>query len=151
MRRTAFLRTLTLALAFLHTLPARKHLVAFIAAPSWTEGWKGIGAAVAVALYLLPVKVQARALQLLWGRRAFVLRALGIVLAVAHAVPATDHLPRLVASFTFGDAWRGIGAAIAVVWFVAPLRAQARVVAALAHFVQPSSLSASRRAQVQSL
>jgi hypothetical protein len=56
MRRTAFLRTLTLALAFLHTLPARKHLVAFIAAPSWTEGWKGIGAAVAVALYLLPVE-----------------------------------------------------------------------------------------------
>ena len=151
MRRTALLRTLTLALACLHTLPARKHLVAFVAAPSWTEGWKGIGAALAVALYLIPVRVQARALAHLWRRRALALRVAGVVLAVAHAVPAADHLPRFFASFTFGDAWRGIGAAIAVVWFVAPLRAQARVVAALAHFVQPSSLPASPPAQLESL
>jgi hypothetical protein len=144
MRRTTLLRTLTVALALLHTLPARKHLVAFIATPSWTEGWKGIGAAVAVALYLLPTRVQVRALQHLWRRRASALRVAGVVLAVAHAVPAADHLPRLVESFTFGDAWRGIGAAIAVVWFVAPLRAQARILAALAHILRPSSLPASR-------
>jgi hypothetical protein len=151
MRRTALLRSLTLALAFLHTLPARKHLVAFIATPSWTEGWKGIGAAVAVALYLLPIRVQAHALQHLWRRRASALRVAGVVLALAHAVPAADHLPRFVASFTFGDAWRGMGAAIAVVWFLAPLRAQARILAALAHFVRPSSLPARRPPQLESL
>jgi hypothetical protein len=150
MRRTAFLRTLTLALAFLHALPARKHLVAFIAIPSWTEGWKGIGAALAVALYLLPVRIQARALQHLWRRRALALRVAGVVLAVAHAVPAADHLPRFFASFTFGDAWRGIGAAMAVVWFIAPLRAQARVFTALAHFVRPPSLPVSPSAQLES-
>jgi hypothetical protein len=138
MRRAALIRVLTLALAFLHTLPVRKHLVAFVAVPSWTEGWKGFGAALAVALYLLPPKVQARALQHLWKQRASALRAAGVVLAVAHTVPAADHLPRLIASANFGDAWRGVGAAVAVLWFATPLRAQARALATLTHFVPPA-------------
>jgi hypothetical protein len=151
MRRTVLLRTLTLALAFLHTLPARKHLAAFIVTPSWTEGWKGIGAAVTVALYLLPIRVQVRGLQYLWRRRAPALRVAGILLAVAHAVPAVDHLPRFLASFTFGDAWRGIGAAIAVAWFAAPLPAQGRLLTALARAVRPSSLPPQHPAHLESL
>jgi len=138
MRRSVLLRAVTLTLAFVHTFPARKHLALFVAAPSWTEGWKGIGALVAIALYLLPVSLQARGLALLWRRRASMLRVAGVVLAVAHAVPASDHLPRFLATGSPGDAWRGIGAAFAVVWFVAPLRVQARLLAALARWVRPS-------------
>ena len=138
MRRAALLRILTLALAFVHTFPARKHVAAFLAVPSWTEGWQGLGAALAIVLYLLPVAVQTRGLQLLWRRRATLLRVAGVVLAVAHAVPAFDHVPRFVASPNFGDAWRGLGATLALVWFAAPLRAQARILGWLVRFFRAS-------------
>jgi hypothetical protein len=138
MRRSVLLRAVTLALAFVHTFPARKHLALFVAAPSWSEGWKGIGALAAIGLYLLPVSLQARGLALLWQRRAWLLRVAGVVLAVAHAVPASDHLPRFFATGGLGDAWRGIGAAFAVVWFLAPLRVQARLLAELARWLRPS-------------
>jgi hypothetical protein len=146
MRRSAFLRALTLALALLHTLPARKHLAALLTAHSasqgFTEGWKGIGATVAIGLYLLPVDVQTRGLRYLWSKRAWELRVAGALLAIAHAVPALDHVPRLIASPNFADAWRGIGATIAVAWFAAPVRAQARVLGALVRFVRPSAPAA---------
>jgi hypothetical protein len=131
MRRTAVLRLLTLALAYLHTYPARRHLSAFFDHPSLDEAWKAFGAVVSIGLYLLPVRVQARALSRLWGEHRGLLRAVGIVLAMAHAVPAADHLPRLAATLTWGDAWRGLGSAIAVAWFLAPLTRQRQIIVAL--------------------
>jgi hypothetical protein len=128
MRRHAVVRTLTLALAFIHTFPARKHLAAFAADPSWSEGWKGVGAVVAIALYLLPARLQSRGLVFLWRERRVLLRAFAAVLAVVHLVPAMDHVPALLREPTWGDAWRGIGSAVAVAWFLAPLAAQARLI-----------------------
>jgi hypothetical protein len=132
MQRAALLRVLTLTLAFVHTFPARKHLAAFFVAPSLVEAWKGFGALFAIALYLLPVATQARGLTLLWKHRSRALRAAGLALAVGHAVPALDHLPRLIATWTFADAWRGLLSATAVIWFATPLHAQARLLAWLA-------------------
>ena len=60
MSSTALVRLVTWTLAFIHTFPARKHLAAFLVAPSLDEGWKGLGALAAIALYLLPVRVQTR-------------------------------------------------------------------------------------------
>jgi hypothetical protein len=126
----------TLGLAFVHTFPARKHLLAFFEKPSLTEAWEGFGALLAIALYLLPVRVQARALTTLWRHHRGVLRACGVLLAIVHAVPAVDHLPRFVESVDWGDAWRGLGSAVAVVWFLAPVTLQGRVLAALARLAR---------------
>jgi hypothetical protein len=131
MRRSAVVRTLTLALAFIHTFPARKHVAAFVADPSWSEGWKGFGAVFAIVLYLLPVGVQSRGLAFLWRERRVLLRAAGIALAVVHLVPAIDHVPAFLRAPTWGDAWRGLGSTLAVAWFLAPLRAQARLISFL--------------------
>jgi hypothetical protein len=127
---------MTLALAFVHSFPARKHLLAFFEKPSLAEAWEGFGALLAIVLYLLPVGVLARALTTLWRRHRGVLRACGVLLAVVHAVPAVDHLPRLVESVNWGDAWRGLGSAVAVVWFLSPVTLQGRVVAALARLAR---------------
>jgi hypothetical protein len=132
MRRTTVLRLVTFGLAFVHTFPARKHLVAFFEKPSITEAWEGFGALLAIALYLLPVRVQAGALASLWRDHRGVLRVCGVLLAVVHAVPAADHLPQFFASATWADAWRGLGSAVAVVWFLAPLTLQRRVIVAAA-------------------
>jgi hypothetical protein len=132
MRPIALLRPLTLALAFVHTFPARKHLGAFLERPSLMEGWEGFGALLAIGLYLLPFRLQARALKFLWREHRFLLRALGVLLALAHAVPASDHLPRFAAVPSLGDAWRGFGSAAAVAWFLAPLSVQRRVITTLA-------------------
>jgi hypothetical protein len=129
--RNTFLRTLTLMFAFLHAFPAKKHLALFLAHPSLDEAWKGFGAAIAIALYLLPVRWQARALGHLWYRRRSLLVATGLLLSVVHLVPATDHLPRLLANPSWPDAWRAIGAMIAVAWFLMPLPVQARTLTAL--------------------
>ncbi|WP_146651982.1 hypothetical protein [Labilithrix luteola] len=40
-----------------------------------------------------------------------------MTLTLAHVVPARDHLPRFLASVSWGDAWRGFGACLAVFWF----------------------------------
>jgi hypothetical protein len=127
MRHTGWLRAATIVLALVHTFPARKHLAAFVERPSFTEGWEGFGALVAIALYLLPVRTQARALGALWRQRRGALQALAYLLALVHAVPAADHLPRFVALFDWADAWRGLGSAAAVLWFLAPTPWQARV------------------------
>jgi hypothetical protein len=146
--RSVVLRAVTLAFAFMHTFPARKHLLAFAAAPSWSEGWKGFGALFAIGLYLLPLEVQRRGLAILWLERRVLLRAAGIVLAVVHLVPAIDHLPAFLATPTWADAWRGAGATFAVAWFLVPLRAQARAICLLgrAARARPASLSAMHNA-----
>jgi hypothetical protein len=136
MHRKALVRCLTIAMAFVHTFPARRHLAAFVAAPSLTEGWKGFGALLAVVIYLLPVHVQARALFGAWRRRRGVLRLGGVVLAVAHAVPAWDHLPRFLQHPSWYDGWRGLLSATAVVWFLTPVPVQARALAALCRFAR---------------
>ncbi len=146
MRRSALLRALTLALAFVHTFPAQKHLVALVHDPSLGEAWKGLGALFAVGLYLLPLRVHVRALRMLWQGRQGLLRAAGFLLAVVHAVPASDHIPRFVASGHWGDAWRGFGAGIALAWFLTPLRTQAILVATLGRIthVVPSAFVVAR-------
>jgi hypothetical protein len=131
MRRSALLRVVTLTLAYAHTFPARKHLAAFVDAPSLSEGWKGLGALIAIGLYLLPPEVQARALVALWQRHKGVLRLATALLAAAHAVPALDHLPRFLEIGGWPDAWRGLGSTAAALWFVAPVPAQATLVSVL--------------------
>jgi hypothetical protein len=130
MSRGVVLRAVTLALAVVHAFPASKHLAAFAGDPSLSEGWKGIGAALAIALYLLPPKRQARGILRLWRRSPLVLTVVSSLLVLVHAVPASDHLPRLLASPSFGDAWRGIGSLAALVWFLLPLGWQRRALAA---------------------
>ena len=125
MGRTKYLRGITIALAAMHLLPARHHLADFFASPSMSDAWKGFGALVAITLLALPQRFQARLAALVWKYRA-----IGVVIAAAHVVPALDHLPKLVASFTFGDAWKGLGATIAVLWFLAPRAVQLAVVRA---------------------
>jgi hypothetical protein len=124
------LRIGTLLLAYVHTFPATKHLAAFAHSPSLSEAWKGFGALGAVCLYLLPLRSQVRLLRALWRRRR-VLAALTWVLAATHAVPALDHLPRFLGAPSWGDGWRGIGSALAVAWFLAPVVTQGRVIAAV--------------------
>jgi hypothetical protein len=142
MRRNALVRILTLVLAFVHTFPARKHLGAFLQKPSFSDGWEGFGALAAIVLCLLPVGIQIRAIAVLWRKRRAVARAGGVLLAVAHAVPASDHLPRFLESGSWSDAWRGLGSGLAMVWFLAPLSLQARVIAALARVARPSAAPA---------
>jgi hypothetical protein len=127
---------MTLALAFVHTFPARKHLFAFFERPSLEEAWEGFGALLAIALYLLPVRTQARALTVLWREHRGVLRACGVLLALVHAVPAVDHVPRFIESLTWADGWRGLGSTVAVAWFLAPLTQQRRVIVALTRLVR---------------
>jgi hypothetical protein len=135
---------MTLALAFVHTFPARKHLVALFERPSLTEAWEGVGALLAVLLYLLPVRVQARALNVLWREHRLLLRACGLLLAIAHAVPAADHLPRFVEGASWSDAWRGFGSAAAIAWFLAPLSLQGRAITVLAQLGRVSRLRVAR-------
>jgi hypothetical protein len=149
MNRSALVRCLSLGMAFVHTFPARKHLTAFFAAPSLGESWKGFGALVAIAIYLLPTSVQARALSAAWRRRRAVLGACGVILALAHGVPALDHLPRFLERPTWHDGWRGFLSAAAVAWFVLPVPAQARALAALTRIArlvstEPRRLATSR-------
>ena len=136
MHRKALVRCLTAAMAFVHAFPACSHLAAFVAAPSITEGWKGFGALLAVALYLLPVDVQARALFRAWRDRRGVLRVGGLVLAAAHAVPAWEHLPRFLQHPDWHDGWRGLLSTTAVVWFLTPVPAQSRALAALSRLAR---------------
>lgn len=131
MWRSVLLRAVTFALAFVHTFPARKHLLAFAASPSWSEGYKGFGAVFATALYLLPTGLQRRGLAFLWRERRVLLRAAGIALAAVHLVPAIDHVPAFLAAPSWADAWRGFGSAIAVAWLLAPMPLQARLISFL--------------------
>jgi hypothetical protein len=134
MRRSTLLRVLTLALAYVHLFPAYGHVGAFLRSPSLADGLKGFGAAAAVALYLLPGRLQARGLSALWRRRAL-LGAVAWGLAAVHAVPAVEHLPRFIGAPSWADAWRGIGASLAMMWFVAPTSQQAALIGAIGRLV----------------
>lgn len=131
MKRSTLVRVLALTLAFVHTFPARGHLAALLERPTIADGWKGFGALAAVSLYLLPIEWQARGLAALWRRRRW-LRAAAWSLALVHMVPLLDHLPRFFDSGGWSDAWRGFGACIAVLWFVAPPSQQATVLSTVA-------------------
>src|SRR5262245_9222215 len=111
MSRPALLRAAALALALVHCFPACSHLTAFFAAPTIADCWKGFGALFAIVLYLLPLRIQARALSALWRYRTTTIRALTLLLVGVHAVPALDHLPHFFESGSWADAWRGFGAA----------------------------------------
>ena len=121
------LKIALVALAALHVLPAKKHLALFFAHPGIDEAWKGFGAALAVLFYLAPYRWVARAFGWLWRERRAALRAGGFVLAAVHLVPACDHIPAFVRSPSWGDAWRGVGASAAALWFMAPLPVQVRL------------------------
>jgi hypothetical protein len=127
MNRAPVLSAVTTIAAALHALPASKHLAAFAAAPSLTEAWKGFGAATALALLALPQRLQIRIVAAVWRRRHIGLAVSGM-LVVVHLVPASDHIPKLLAEITFGDLWRGVGSACAVAWFALPLAMQGRVI-----------------------
>jgi hypothetical protein len=124
LRKDVVLRFCMLALAWAHTFPATKHLSAFAESPSLEEAWKGFGSAAAVVIYLLPVAWIARALITTWRRHRATLSVAGWVMAVAHLVPAADHLPRLLASPSWANAWRGLGSSISAAWFVLPVPTQ---------------------------
>lgn len=129
MTRFGLVRVATLLLAYVHSFPAQKHVARFLAEPSLGEAWKGFGACAAIALYLLPPRVQARGLAALLRRHRVVLSSAAFALAAAHVVPALDHIPRFMATPSWSDGWRAAGAAIAAAWFALPMRSQGRVVA----------------------
>lgn len=122
--RSNILRAGMLVLAYAHTFPAQKHVVLFAQAPSVAEAWKGFGACIAVAFYLVPPRIHARILCAIHRRLPTMLRVAGVLLALAHLVPALDHVPRFVASGAFADGWRGLGALAAATWFILPLPLQ---------------------------
>lgn len=121
MARPTKLGLIALGLGAMHVLPARHHLTDFLAAPSPADAWKGFGAAVAVMFLLLPMGVQARIVRKAW-------KPVLLTIAAAHLVPALDHIPKLLAAPSWADAWRGIGATVAVMWFVLPRAVQLEVV-----------------------
>jgi hypothetical protein len=129
MRSVHRIRPLLLGLALMHLLPVTHHGRELLAAPSLGDAWKTVGASAAVLLLAMPtpwlMKLVGRTLNR--GRTVSVLATL---LAIAHVVPAADHLPKLLASPNWGDAWRGIGAALAVTWFASPRALQLRLVRA---------------------
>jgi hypothetical protein len=131
MSRLSILRVLTLGMAFVHSFPACRHIGLFVEAHSLSEGWKGLGALVAIGLYLLPVDVQARALATLWNGYRTPLRIVSMLLIVAHAVPAFEHVPGFVHLPSWSDFWRGFGALAAIAWFACPQPAQVKVIARL--------------------
>ncbi len=124
--RARLLGLAAIGIALLHIFPARKHLAALLLEPSLGESWKGVGALVAIAFLAAPMRLQARAIGELSRRGALIV--VMALLAIVHLVPAFDHLPRFLASPTFGDAWRGIGSTLAAFWFATPFRAQARFI-----------------------
>jgi hypothetical protein len=52
-------------------------------------------------------------------------------LAVAHLVPAADHLPMWLDAPTWGDGWRGIGALAAAVLCATPHAVRVRLARAI--------------------
>ncbi len=125
MRAVFRVRPLLAGLALLHLLPATHHGRDFIAAANDSDAWKAIGSAAAVLLVAMPtpwlMKLAARV-------RARYLGVVATLLAVAHVVPAADHLPKLLASPSWADAWRGVLAAVAVAWVASPRALQLRLV-----------------------
>ena len=57
-RRTSFF-LITAALVAAHLVPATDHLPAFLAHPSWADGWRGIGSALAASWFVSPRALKA--------------------------------------------------------------------------------------------
>jgi hypothetical protein len=57
-RRVASWTTVRALLVAAHLVPAIDHLPRFIAAPSWADGWRGVGALVAIACFAAPRHVR---------------------------------------------------------------------------------------------
>jgi hypothetical protein len=89
-----------------------------LAALNVSDAWKGIGAVVAVALFVMPFEAQANLVGILKRRQLLV--AVALVLVAVHLVPASDHIPKLITSPNFADAWKALGSTVAIMWFVAP-------------------------------
>lgn len=126
MRRFTTWTVVSLALALLHTLPARHHLADMLASFNASDAWKGIGATISVAFLLVPARKQARIIGSL--RHARLLALTAALLVVVHLVPALDHVPKLLASPNFADGWRAVGSCLAILWFGAPSTLQLAVV-----------------------
>jgi len=141
MRRFTPWTIASVGLALLHTLPARHHLRDMAAYFTASDAWKGIGAAIAVALLVVPVRQQAGVIAILRHARLLVLAS--ALLVVVHLVPALDHVPKLLASPNFADGWRAIGSCLAIVWFGAPRDLQLAVMRRSIGCVRPSSPSPS--------
>lgn len=117
-RRITIFSLATIGLALLHVLPARHHLADMASRFNLSDAWKGIGAAVAIAVLALPFENQAKVVAFLKRRKW--LGAAALLLVVVHLVPAADHVPKLLAAPSFGDAWKAIGSVLAIAWFLAP-------------------------------
>jgi hypothetical protein len=129
--RKLLVRLPLVLLAVAHAFPSAKHGQAFLAEPSLGEFWKAALAPVAVCTYLVPPERLARAIVKAWRCSPRTLGALAVVLVVVHLVPAFDHVPRFMVTPTWADAWRGIGASLASLWFTLSVPFQARIVGAL--------------------
>ncbi len=80
-RRTSFF-LITAVLVAAHLVPATDHLPAFLAHPSWADGWRGVGSAVAAAWFVSPRTLQAQLVGALRGERsAHLVRELGSLVA----------------------------------------------------------------------
>lgn len=91
-----------------HLVPAADHLPRFVLRPSWADGWRGIGATVAMAWFASPLSVQAAVIGRLRGssrvRMEGAMSRLSIVLATgavfvvgvwfgAREIPASHAAP----------------------------------------------------------
>ena len=126
---SARIRPLLLGLAVMHVLPATHHGRDLLAAPNAGDAWKAIGASAAVLLLTMPTPWLMKLVRRTQSRWHTVSVA-ATLLAIAHVVPAADHLPKLLASPSWADAWRGVGATLAVAWFASPRALQLRLVRA---------------------
>jgi hypothetical protein len=138
------IRGLMLVVAFAHSFPASKHLALLAREPSLDEAWKGLGAVAAMAVCLLPAGAQLRGARWLLRRRR-VMSGLAFVLAVAHLVPAADHLPLWVDAPSWGDGWRGIGALAAAVLFATPQAVRVRLSAIVVRMGRTTPVHAAKR------
>lgn len=123
--RPLALRALLVGVAAMHLFPIVRHAPLFLAARSLGEAWKALGPIVAIGVLLVAPPTLMRAATRGWRRHRVAFVATTCALAVAHAVPALDHVPRFLATPCWGDAWRGFGASIAAVWFAIPAATQA--------------------------
>jgi hypothetical protein len=152
-RPRTFLLSLVLgALALIHVFPVTKHLRLFATELSWDEAWRGFGALGAVVLVLglalAPKTIRARVGNAMLRNPVRRVIVLGL-LAWAHTFPVREHVPRMLASWDWSDAWRGLGATLAVLWFVAPRSFHARALRFLGSSIGRSEVPGATRIPVR--
>lgn len=69
-RRRVWFFAISGVLVAAHLVPATDHLPAFLAHPSWADGWRGLGSALAAAWFISPLGVQGRIVGALRGDAA---------------------------------------------------------------------------------